>query len=110
MAVPPAETISAAAASAAVLLRSAIITFAPSRAKACAISLPMPLAAPVTMATLSWKRLICVSSFTRGLGCEVVVDDFAEIEREVGNQVHTGDHLAHWQIGHRRQRMRMQLQ
>jgi hypothetical protein len=32
-------------------------TLAPSRAKTVAISLPMPLAAPVTMATLSFMRM-----------------------------------------------------
>ena len=31
--------------------------FAPSRAKTMAISLPMPLAAPVTIATLSFRRM-----------------------------------------------------
>src|SRR5258706_5868363 len=48
-AVPPRRRISSAAACAASLLRSAIATLAPSRAKREAISLPMPLAAPVTM-------------------------------------------------------------
>jgi len=49
---PPPSRISAAAASAAARFRSAMATFAPSRAKVSAISLPMPLAAPVTIATL----------------------------------------------------------
>src|SRR6266478_1421426 len=50
---PPAPRISPAAASAAPLSRSAIATLAPSRAYVNAISLPMPLAAPVTIAVLS---------------------------------------------------------
>ena len=48
--------ISSAVASAASRLRSAITGIAPSAAKRSAISLPMPLAAPVTMATLPSKR------------------------------------------------------
>jgi hypothetical protein len=51
-AVPPARLISAAVVSADGNCRSAITTFAPSVAKRLAISLPMPLAAPVMMATL----------------------------------------------------------
>src|ERR1700737_1723899 len=50
---PPAARISPAAASAAPLSRSATATLAPSRAYVNAISLPMPLAAPVTIAVLS---------------------------------------------------------
>jgi len=46
---------SRAAASAASLLTSTIATLPPSRAKVSAISLPMPLAAPVTVETLSWS-------------------------------------------------------
>ena len=52
IALPPPARISAAVASAAALFRSAMATLAPSRAKVSAISLPMPLAAPVTMADL----------------------------------------------------------
>jgi hypothetical protein len=53
----PAGSISRAVASAAFKSRSAIAIFAPSRAKRSAISLPMPLAAPVMIATLSCKRM-----------------------------------------------------
>src|SRR5262249_15395352 len=51
-ALPPLRIISLATAWAASLFRSAIATRAPSRAKRRAISFPMPLAAPVTMAIL----------------------------------------------------------
>src|SRR6266446_7783475 len=59
---PPLARISFAVAPAASLLRSAIATFAPSRAYTRAMSLPMPLAAPVTIADLSLSLispLIC---------------------------------------------------
>ena len=53
---PCAALISSAAAFAAARLRSAITGVAPSAAKRRAISLPMPLAAPVTIAILPSKR------------------------------------------------------
>ncbi len=53
----PEGSISRAVASADFRSRSAMATFAPSRAKMMAISLPMPLAAPVITATLSCKRM-----------------------------------------------------
>jgi len=40
------------------MFRSAMMIFAPSRAKVAAISLPMPLAAPVTSATLPCSFMI----------------------------------------------------
>ena len=49
---PTAWMISSATACAPAILRSAMPIFAPALARLCAISLPMPLAAPVTMATL----------------------------------------------------------
>src|SRR5579859_3711350 len=58
IAAPLALRISPAVASAASSLRSAIATLAPSRAKRMAISLPMPLAAPVMMATLSLSFML----------------------------------------------------
>src|SRR6476646_7111393 len=85
---------------------------APSRAKDLAISLPMPLAAPVTMATLSLRRM---SRYSRGgrLGrrfplCgrgEVVVGDLAEAECEIANEVNRGDDFEHRQLRDRSKRM-----
>src|SRR4029077_5122745 len=57
-ALPPPRLISLATAWAASLFRSAMATRAPSRAKRRAISLPMPLAAPVTMQTLLRRFMV----------------------------------------------------
>jgi hypothetical protein len=57
-ALPPFDLIWAAVALAALRSRSAMTDVAPSAAKRSAISLPMPLAAPVTIATLPSKRAI----------------------------------------------------
>src|SRR5882762_4959248 len=62
MAVPPLRTISSATACAACWFKSAIATFAPSAAKRSAISFPMPLAAPVTIATLLRSCIVEYSS------------------------------------------------
>ena len=76
-----------AAASAAGLFRSAIATLAPSRANSPAISLPMPLAAPVTMADLSLSFMVLLS-----VG-EMVVNDGAQasprsaVQRRTSSQV-----------------------
>src|SRR5205807_1272269 len=59
---PPLAVISSPTAWAAVLFRSAIATRAPSAAKRSAISLPMPLAAPVTMQTLLRSVIVKHSS------------------------------------------------
>src|SRR5690606_18927602 len=57
IALPPMATIAATVSSPPAMLRSATATFAPSRAKARAVARPMPLAPPVTMATLSTNSL-----------------------------------------------------
>ena len=62
---PPLALISAAVLAAASRLRSAITGMPPSAARRSAISLPMPLAAPVTMATLPVKRDMTGSFFLR---------------------------------------------
>ena len=41
---------------------------------------------------------------------EIVVDDLAKIEREVGDEVDAGDDLEYRQVGQRRQRMGMQFE
>src|SRR5262245_49232437 len=91
-------------------------TRAPSRAKVLAISLPMPLAAPVTMATLSFKRMSgssCGGGGARRLTLrrlEVVVGDLAEAEGEIADQVHGRHDLQHRQFRDRREGMRGQRQ
>src|SRR4051812_20323393 len=64
----PLRVISAAAASAACLFRSAIATLAPWRANSLAISRPMPLAAPVMNAVLPWRRDMFVVLLNEGIG------------------------------------------
>src|SRR5579872_2272552 len=41
---------------------------------------------------------------------QIVVDDAAEIEGEIGDGVDAGDHLAHRQLGDRGERMRAKLE
>src|SRR5262249_2452876 len=120
----PLASSSRAVASAAFRSRSAIAILAPSRAKTRAISLPMPLAAPVITATLSARRarlavldraLSCKfmgSSFPLGgLGLrQVVVNDFAELEGQVGDDVRAGHDLEHRQLGERREGVREQVE
>ena len=53
------EQVNAAVACAAARFMSAMATLPPSLANTMAISLPMPLAAPVTMQTLSWSFRGC---------------------------------------------------
>src|SRR5712692_1531963 len=111
----PAPPSSAAVASAAFWLRSAITTRAPSRTKVLAISLPMPLAAPVTMATLSLRRMSgsfrsCGSARWRRLALrrrrlKVIVDDLAETEREIADEMDRRQDLEHGQLGDRRKRV-----
>src|SRR5262245_34627063 len=97
-------------------------TLPPSRAKVSAISFPMPLAAPVTMATLSFRRMapLALPSLRMGLlraarrssdrlG-QVVVHDFAEAERQVRENVDGRDNLDDRQLRDRGQRVRGQRQ
>src|SRR5215831_12835282 len=78
----PFDLISRAVASAASKLRSAITGVPPSAAKRSAISLPMPLAAPVTIATLSEKRDI--SEFLLHV-IKVIEYDFTQTQGQVGH-------------------------
>src|SRR5262249_13607714 len=121
IALPWALAISSATDRAAALFKSAMATLAPSRAKVSAISFPMPLAAPVTMATLSFRRMAApfLSLLRMGLlqasqsSCRlanVVVHDLAEAERQIRENVDCRDDLEHRQLGDRRQRMGHQRQ
>src|SRR4029077_12669307 len=94
--------ISRAVASAASKLRSAMTGTPPSAAKRTAISLPMPLAAPVMIATFSEKRGI-PRFLSRIL--QVIEHDLAQTEGQVGDVVGSRDHLAHRQPRHIAQRM-----
>src|SRR5258707_4531554 len=88
---------SRAVASAASKLRSAITVIPPSAAKRTAISLPMPLAAPVMIATFPEKRGI--SQFLSGV-LKVIEYHLAQTERQIGNVVGSRDDLAHRQPRH----------
>src|SRR5215470_16656388 len=119
IALPWALVISSATDRAAALFKSAMATLPPSRAKVSAISFPMPLAAPVTMATLSFKRMASpILSSSRRMGllqaesrssnrlAHVVVHDLAEAERKIRENVDCGNDLDYRQLGDRGQRMR----
>src|SRR5713101_4651154 len=96
---------SAAAASAPAWFRSAMATLAPSRTKVRAISLPIPLAAPVTTATRFFRRMACLLG-----SLEIVVRDLAEAEGQVGDDVDARHDLQDRKLGHRRQRMRVEVE
>src|SRR3984893_8300910 len=102
----PFPLISRAVASAASKLRSAMTGTPPSAAKRTAISLPMPLAAPGTIATFSEKRGI-PPFLSRIL--QVVEHDLAQTEGQVSNVVGSRDDLAHWQPRDITQRMLKEL-
>src|ERR1700730_91461 len=102
----PLALTSRAVASAASRLRSAMTGVPPSAAKRSAISLPMPLAAPVTMATFLAKRDI--SALLSGIS-QIIEHDLAEAERQVGYIVGGRDHLADRQPRHVAQRVLEEL-
>src|ERR1700730_1895682 len=116
----PAPPSSVAVASAAFWFTSAITTRAPSRTKVLAISLPMPLAAPVTMAALSLRRMSGDSRFGRSerrcrlalqrRRLKVVIGDLAEAEGEIADHVDGGNDLEHRQLRDRRERVRVERQ
>src|SRR6266850_642413 len=92
--------------SAASKLRSAMTSTPPSAAKRRAISLPIPLAAPVMIATFSEKRGI--PRFLSRIP-QVIEHDLAQTEGQVGDVVAGRNHLAHRQSRHIAHRMLEQL-
>src|ERR1700736_3402728 len=102
----PLALISRAVASAASRLRSAMTGVPPSAAKRSAISLPMPLAAPVMMAIFVAKRDI--SALLSGVS-QVIEHDLAEAERQVRHIVGSRNHLTHRQPRHVAQRVLEEL-
>src|SRR5580704_79078 len=73
-------------------------TLPPSRAKVIAISLPIPLAAPVMTATLSFKRMGHSYRILVRTG-QIVQHHLAETERQGGDKMAGGNHPAHGQAG-----------
>src|SRR5262245_14144393 len=72
-----------------------------------AMSLPIPLAAPVIMATLSLSRMeISVACYLAS--GQVIVNDLAKVKGEVGDNVRAGYDLEHRQLCERRQGVREQ--
>src|SRR5215475_7681760 len=122
IALPWPLAISSATDRAAALFKSAMATLPPSRAKVSAISFPMPLAAPVTMATLSFRRMAPAVFSSQRMGllqvesqsscrlAHVVVHDLAEAERQIRENVDCRDDLDDRQLGDRGQCMRGQRQ
>src|SRR5215831_7810795 len=111
IALPWALAISSATDRAAALFKSAMATLPPSRAKVSAISFPMPLAAPVTMATLSFRRmappifssqrvgLLQAESRSSSRLAHVVVHDLAKAKRQIRENVDCRDDLDDRQLG-----------
>src|ERR1700730_2737473 len=105
----PFVLISRAVASAASRLRSAITGTPPPAANRSAIALPMPLAAPVMMATFPSKRDIEIPFQSDSGVFQIIEHDLTEAERQVGYIVGGRHHFAHRQPRHIAQRMLKEL-
>jgi hypothetical protein len=78
------------------------------------MSLPMPLAAPVTMATFFSRRMwLSDLAFSFGVqlwrSAQVIVDDLAEAKRQISNNVRRRDDFEHWKLGDRSERVGMMI-
>src|SRR5262245_38763805 len=76
------------------------------------LPLPMPLAAPVTTATLSLRRigLLLATGWPLRGRRKIVMHDFAKSQRKVAQKVHGRDNLKDRQVSHRRHGMRAERQ
>src|SRR5579885_3645601 len=72
------------------------------------MSLPMPLAAPVTIATLSFSRMMFLQRSNELPLFQIVVDDLAQWQGEVSEDMNGGNNLQDGQFRHGCQRMRRQ--
>src|SRR4029453_4351720 len=101
---------SSAVASAPRWFRSAMTILTPSAAKVRAICLPMPLAAPVTTATLSLRRMDFLLAAGRLLNAssEIIIHDLAKPQGEIAQDVYRGKDLQDRQLGDGRHGVRAQ--
>src|SRR5882757_3658975 len=115
-ALPPLRTISSATFVAFARFRSATTTVAPSVANLRAHCSPIPLAAPVTSATLSFNAIYppgesLVDYEFHGIdGCKVVMRHLAHIQREIGDDVTRADYSTNGQVSDRGQRVWMKFE
>src|ERR1700740_518991 len=107
-ALPPAATMLSATFCAFSRFRSAITTTAPRLASLRAHCSPIPLAAPVTSATLLFNDMLrslsvhgplLIDCELHALGCgEIIERNLADIQREIGDHMARTDHPLHRQI------------
>src|SRR5260370_10472502 len=117
-ALPPAPTMLLATFCALSRFRSAMTTAAPKPASLRAHCSPIPLAAPVITATLLFSDIfvslstgLLIDGELNAVGQRQIVEsDFAHVQREIGDHLARADNLLHWQIGDRRQGVRMQFE
>src|SRR5882672_11065871 len=105
MALPPEVSMPAATFWAASRFTSAMATATPRLASSSAMPLPIPLAAPVTIADFPFRSM--VRSFASS---EIVKHDLPQSQGQVGHEMLGAQHFKHRQFRHRCQRMRRQRQ
>src|SRR5258708_40112603 len=105
IALPPALSIPAATFCAASRFTSAIAAATPWLASSSAMALPIPLAAPVTIADFPFRFMVWSLS-----SCEIVKHDLSQPQGQVGHEMLGAQHFQHRQLCHRCQRVRRQRQ